>query len=77
MSDDVWASDDEAIAVCVQALRLLHANPAARKRAIAELHELIAALRLPPPRTRLPEPKPIAPRFQQFYSAMAIFWEQA
>jgi hypothetical protein len=77
MSDDVWASDDEAIAVCVQALRLLHANPAARRAAIAKLRESIAALRLPPPRTRLPEPKPIAPRFQQFYAAMATFWEHA
>jgi hypothetical protein len=72
-----WANEDEAFAICVQAIRKLHLNPAARRASIAKLRESIAALRLPPPRTLLPEPKPIAPRFQQFYSAMAMFWVQA
>jgi hypothetical protein len=75
-----WASDDEAFAICVQALRILHANPKVRQRAIAELKESIAVLRseIESPRVQcLPDPRPAPARFQQFYAAMATFWEHA
>jgi hypothetical protein len=74
---DEFIDEDTAIAILTRALHTMHRNPAARRAALAKLRESIAALRSPPPRTRLPEPKPIAPRFQQFYSAMAMFWVQA
>jgi hypothetical protein len=73
---DEFIDEDLAVEILLRALR---ANPKARWRAIAKLRQLIAELcsHIESPRIHLPEPKPITPRFETFYAAMATFWECA